>query len=402
VRSILLAFFSLLLLQATIPAAASAQDAPRCDFQTAAPIGSVAGLEATPHLWILGPDGFAHWAGDTRALAAREVRWDSRCTGDQAFFQQVQKGDPWLSTGLVKIGDPIYLAKWETEQLAPVLLHVQSISDVELFGINASNYGQFVLDRNEWQQRYGFNTDILRRDELPAAVAPRAPPPPAGALTSPPRAIIDPPADDTRIWCLPANPSCGRDPWWVEWNELQSADLVEYRFAPGLVSEARYIEAIWLLWQWPQGKDLLREAGSNNVRIVTVEPGALPEAYASYSPFFNRIRVSRDFTEVSTWMLTDVLAHELKHASDDLHGLYQTRTYDDCITVERRAYIIEAQFTRWLSARMGGLPTTSQVANRLSQRDRQLFANIQTITNAPDPGGLAAQDYRQACTAFAR
>ena len=33
--------------------------------------------------------------------------------------------------------------------------HIQSIGDVELFGINGSNYGNFVIEKNEWE-RYGF------------------------------------------------------------------------------------------------------------------------------------------------------------------------------------------------------------------------------------------------------
>ena len=50
-------------------------------------------------------------------------------------------GDPWLTAGLLKDGDPIYLVKWETDWEQPQLLHIQSIKDVELFGINGSNYG---------------------------------------------------------------------------------------------------------------------------------------------------------------------------------------------------------------------------------------------------------------------
>ena len=44
--------------------------------------------------------------------------------------------------------------KWETEWEYPKLLHIQSIADMELFGINASNYGRFVLDKVAWEARY--------------------------------------------------------------------------------------------------------------------------------------------------------------------------------------------------------------------------------------------------------
>ena len=53
----------------------------------------------------------------------------------------MQRGDPWLSSGLPKIGEPIYLSKWEDSDPAPTLLHIQSIADVELFvdGIRVNN-----------------------------------------------------------------------------------------------------------------------------------------------------------------------------------------------------------------------------------------------------------------------
>ena len=257
------------------PAAALAQASPPCSFDARYPARTVMQLEGSPHLWVTGEDGNPRWAGDTRALAGIAVRWDSRCTMDLDFLLRVTKGDPYLSAGLVKIGDPIYLAKWETNEPQPTLLHIQSITDVELFGITASNYTRFVLERGEWQRRFQFNTDALPRGELaqvapPAARPAQAPPtrPPAPPTSRPtpvplpstpvaaaPRfPLVDPPQDDVQFWCLTANPSCNRDPWWVEWNTLRRTDLVEYRFAPGLVSEGQFIEAIWLLWQWPQGK----------------------------------------------------------------------------------------------------------------------------------------------------
>lgn len=49
---------------------------------------------------------------------------------------------------MLKDGDPIYLVKWESDWAQPQLLHIQSIADVELFGINGRNYGHFVL--NSW------------------------------------------------------------------------------------------------------------------------------------------------------------------------------------------------------------------------------------------------------------
>jgi hypothetical protein len=234
---------------------------PRCSFEARYPAGTVVELDGSPHLWITGHDGNPRWAGDTRALEAVAVRWDSRCTMDLDFLLRVTKGDPYLSAGLVKIGDPIYLAKWETNEPQPTLLHILSITDVELFGIDANNYTRFVLERDEWQRRFPFNTDSLRRAELPqvappGATAPRAPPAqPQPAPTSPPApptaqptprpipptpaplSVVPPPRPFPEFPCLAANPSCGRDPWWAEWNQLTRTDPVTYAFAPGLVTD---------------------------------------------------------------------------------------------------------------------------------------------------------------------
>ena len=79
-------------------------------------------------------------------------------------------GDPWLTAGLLKDGDPIYLVKWETEWPQPQLLHIQSIKDVEIFGIDGSNYGNFVIEKNEWERRFGISASGLQRGVLASAV----------------------------------------------------------------------------------------------------------------------------------------------------------------------------------------------------------------------------------------
>ena len=160
------------LLAAMLPStgAASAQS-QRCSADGTYPEGAVFTLEGTPHLWIF-QVGALRWVGDTRALAGMELRWDRQCTMNTGLLQRVQVGDPLLSLGLVKIGDPIYLAKWETTDALPRLLQIQSLADVAVFGINGDNYGRFVLDRGPWEQRYGFNADVLARGALPAVVQP--------------------------------------------------------------------------------------------------------------------------------------------------------------------------------------------------------------------------------------
>lgn len=136
--------------------------------------GAVVALRGTPHLWIADDNGQLHWAGDTRALSSRFVNWGDRREVSIGELRAFRTGDPWLSSGLLKIGDPIYLVKWETTETVPTLYHIQSILDVEVFGINATNYGSFVMDKTTWEQRFGMNSDALRRADLAPAVAPAA------------------------------------------------------------------------------------------------------------------------------------------------------------------------------------------------------------------------------------
>ena len=158
-------FATLLLLATAFPAAAEALG------QAALSHGALIGLAGTAHLWIADESGVLHWAGDTRALDGKSVSWGSRRDVSLSELLTLRRGAPWLSAGLLKDGDPIYFVKWETSDAAPQLLHIQSIDDVRLFGIDADNYGQFVLDRAAWEQRFGLSATSLRRGTLASAVS---------------------------------------------------------------------------------------------------------------------------------------------------------------------------------------------------------------------------------------
>lgn len=145
---------------------------PAAHAQQAIAPGAVVGLQGTPHLWIADEHGVLHWAGDTRALTDRSINWSDRREIGLAELQTYPVGDPWLSTGLLKDGDPIYLVKWESEWTQPRLLHIQSIADVELFGINGSNYGDFVLEKRAWEQRFGIAANSLPRGVLAPTIRP--------------------------------------------------------------------------------------------------------------------------------------------------------------------------------------------------------------------------------------
>ena len=148
--------------------------------------GAVVALQGTPHLWIADEHGALHWGGDTRALAGKHVNWGDRTEVSLAQLRTLPVGDPWLSAGLLKDGDPIYLVKWESDWAQPQLLHIQSIADVELFGINGSNYGNFVIEKSEWERRYGMSAAGLQRGVL-AAAAPVPAPQPAATPVPPHR-----------------------------------------------------------------------------------------------------------------------------------------------------------------------------------------------------------------------
>ncbi|MBM2811986.1 MAG: hypothetical protein HW416_2745, partial [Chloroflexi bacterium] len=165
-RSLLVtAVLSMLLITGSLLSSKSAS--AQCSFAPGTPIQ----LVGTPHLFIVDDQGVLHWGGDTRSLAGRVINWADQCAVNLSQLTAAPRGDPWLSSGLPKIGDPIYLSKWEDTEAAPTLLHIQSIADVELFGINTANYGNFILERGPWEQRFGFSVASLRLGPLASAAS---------------------------------------------------------------------------------------------------------------------------------------------------------------------------------------------------------------------------------------
>ena len=164
---ILFLLASVLLIGGVLPTGSAAQ----LQAQGTLSYGTVVALQDTPHLWFADKQGILHWGGDTRALIGRHINWNYRAEVSLDQLRILPVGDPWLSAGLLKDGDPIYLVKWESHWPQPQLLHIQSIDDVELFGINRSNYGRFVLDRTAWEQRFGIASAGLQRGKLARTVS---------------------------------------------------------------------------------------------------------------------------------------------------------------------------------------------------------------------------------------
>jgi uncharacterized protein YjbI with pentapeptide repeats len=162
--------------------------------------GAVVALTGTDHIWVADDEGTLHWAGDTRALADRFVDWGARQELSATEIASLPKGDPWLSAGLVKLGTPIYLAKWEATEASPQLLHIQAIEDVALFGITGSNYGTFVMEEDAWKARFGFEAASLKTAELPSATGS------PGAKTNGPTPASTPPRAPVATPVIPPAP----------------------------------------------------------------------------------------------------------------------------------------------------------------------------------------------------
>lgn len=208
---------------------------------------------------------------------------------------------------------------------------------------------------------------------------------------------VSPWSSDDRLYCLKVNPSCGRDPWWAEWTEVQDGQLVQFS-ASGLVAEARFIEAVNLLWQWSEGKFLVSEAARHRVTVRAGGPDSERAAFASYHSGSRLIMISSAYVETSTWMVADMLAHELRHAADHRAEVHQGSGRSDYCASEQRAYQVERRFLIWLTRDLvrQSIPM-DRIRQRLSPADRTLAENLVRIGSAANPDELARRDYQVSC-----
>ena len=107
-----------------------------------------------------GDDGKYHWVGDSRALAGKPVLWGTRhwVTGTEVYdaAHKGTIGDPYLSAPLLMRAGDMYLPKWEQDQAQPTLLHIKSIDDVRVFGVNGANYGRLIKQPQDWEAQTGL------------------------------------------------------------------------------------------------------------------------------------------------------------------------------------------------------------------------------------------------------
>jgi hypothetical protein len=200
-------------------------------------------------------------------------------------------------------------------------------------------------------------------------------------------------------YCSEANPSCGRDPWWLQYNELQSSELVSFGgTSTPLTVESRYLEALHVLGTWEEGEALLGEGSKFGVSIMSGLFAREPTAIASYNSARRSIQVNPRYAQAATWMLAAVLSHELQHIADSHNRLYQLHASEDCLTRETRAYETESRFITWYTRTLVGetLPVQELREQSLAEH-RGLSDLLIRINSAPDVSELVRKDYAELC-----
>ena len=154
-------------------------------------MGEVVALEDTPHLFFRDENGALHLVSDPKALAGIDVDWLTRRDVSLDDLRQFNRGEPFLSLALVKIGDAIYLPQAPIDGGAPVLRLVKSPADLSVLGVSGENYGRIVLEQEAWEARYGLSTGALQTEDLsldgvPAVgpANPQEPTPPTESATA--------------------------------------------------------------------------------------------------------------------------------------------------------------------------------------------------------------------------
>jgi hypothetical protein len=213
--------------------------------------------------------------------------------------------------------------------------------------------------------------------------------------------VIDAPAQVGVSWCAPANPKCTPSTWWQERDQQHGDDLVQFSYLePGLASESRYAEAVSLLSLWPEGQFLLHQAALHGVAVVSWPDAYNGNSLANYTPRFRLVRISTRFASSPTWLLSSILAHELKHAADDRAAVVNMDDTADCLAEERTAFTAQARFVNWLSERQHGLPTAGQARQGLEGDDLLLYRNVLTMSDPQEVEARLALLYANECGEF--
>ncbi|HZQ34885.1 MAG TPA: hypothetical protein VFD32_03055 [Dehalococcoidia bacterium] len=196
--------------------------------------------------------------------------------------------------------------------------------------------------------------------------------------------------------CLGSNPACTRhDPWWQEaLLQAPAAPGSVVEFSPlgaGLTADPRLAEAVLWLWSWPEGRGLLRAAAAHGVAIrVTTLPAAMGrlESAARYDPRMRAVEIDGRFLTAPSWLLGDLLAHELTHATQDAAGQRFGTGQAACIAAELPARRNEVAYVRALFDRLGAPP--SGAAASLSAPGAELLQMAEGLLDSADLPGIVA------------
>jgi hypothetical protein len=172
------------------------------------------------------------------------------------------------------------------------------------------------------------------------------------------------PLVETGSWCLAPNTSCADGPWWQAQSDRSSGKpvaLTTYAGLDGLRSDADFAEAVRLLGEWPEGRQELIGAARYGVRITQGphRKGGHSDSFATYDDETRIVEIAYESMDVPTWMLADLLAHELRHANDLGQSPKGWDGTKGCFSLEERAYSTEQRYMSWLAARFGSLPSAS-------------------------------------------
>jgi hypothetical protein len=225
--------------------------------------------------------------------------------------------------------------------------------------------------------------------------------PASSALAAGSRTI---PLADTGNWCLAPNTTCTDGPWWqaqADRSTLRNAPLASFVGLDGLRADPDFGEAVRLLWQWPEGRKELIGAATHGVQIHQGprHPTGDSDSFATYDDDTLTVEVAYEDMDVPTWMLADLLAHELRHANDMSQSPGGWEGSQGCFELEERAYATEQRYMNWLTSRFGGLPSASAEYNAgLSYAADDLYGNMLGIERTSDIVGLVHHDYADTCT----
>jgi hypothetical protein len=211
--------------------------------------------------------------------------------------------------------------------------------------------------------------------------------------------LITPEASNEPLPCGSDDSSCSQEIAMSGLSEPASDGLIHlHSIGPGLRSEARFAEALELLWEWPEGREILATAGQFKTSVRTGSYSSDPTSFASYDSDAHLIRISPAYTEVPTWSLAGLLAHESRHIADAALGIAQAHTASDCFTRETRAYVSQSAFLTWLQQDMNQEIFQRSHMKSLQGPTRTVANLLFGIWSATDKTVMVHDDYRLLCT----